>query len=83
MQGPPLAPSTAQPAPARLWASLREALVGTQQDFTEGTLGRAILLLAVPMVMEMAMESLFTIVDVLWVARLARTRWPRSGWSIP
>ncbi|HJZ88866.1 MAG TPA: MATE family efflux transporter [Polyangia bacterium] len=70
MQGPPLAPSTAQPVPARLWASLREAIVGTQQDFTEGALGRAILLLAVPMVMEMAMESLFTIVDVLWVARL-------------
>jgi len=52
-------------------ALLREALRGGQeQDFTEGSLDRAIILLAVPMVMEMAMESLFAIVDVFWVSRL-------------
>jgi len=52
------------------WSSLREAVMGTSQDFTEGSLGRAIVLLAVPMVLEMCMESLFGVVDVFWVAHL-------------
>jgi putative MATE family efflux protein len=52
------------------WQALREAIVGTQQDFTEGSIGRAIFLLAIPMVLEMAMESLFAVVDVFWIGRL-------------
>ena len=52
------------------WAAIREAIRGSQQDFTEGNLRRAIVLLAIPMVLEMAMESLFAIVDVFWVAHL-------------
>ncbi len=53
-----------------LWSSLREALRGSHQDFTAGSLNRAIFLLAVPMVLEMVLESLFAVVDVFWVAHL-------------
>jgi putative MATE family efflux protein len=52
------------------WSSLRDAVMGTSQDYTEGSIGRAIVLLAVPMVLEMCMESLFGVVDVFWVAHL-------------
>jgi putative MATE family efflux protein len=53
-----------------IWSSLREAVMGSSQDFTEGSMTRAIVLLAVPMVLEMCMESLFGVVDVFWVSRL-------------
>src|SRR6202790_1805968 len=53
-----------------LWSSIREALRGSHQDFTTGSLNRAILLLAIPMVLEMVLESLFAVVDVFWVAHI-------------
>lgn len=53
-----------------LWSSLAEAIRGSHQDYTAGSLNRAILLLAVPMVLEMVLESLFAVVDVFWVGRL-------------
>jgi len=49
---------------------LGKAIRGEEQDFTEGNLNRAIFFLAVPMILEMAMESLFAIVDVFYVSRL-------------
>ena len=52
------------------WGILREALRGSSRDFTEGPIGRAIFILAVPMILEMAGESLFAIVDIFFVAKL-------------
>ena len=57
----------AQPS---FWPSVREAIRGSHQDYTAGNLNRAILLLAIPMVLEMVLESLFAVVDVFWVGRL-------------
>src|SRR5919108_3510517 len=57
-------------APPSMWSSIREALRGSHQDFTTGSLNRAILLLAIPMILEMVLESLFAVVDVFWVGRL-------------
>jgi putative MATE family efflux protein len=49
---------------------LKDALRGTQVDYTQGTIGRAIVLLSIPMMLEMAMESAFAIVDVYFVSSL-------------
>src|ERR1700737_4898001 len=68
-----LSPPASPPAPAasgRFWPTVLEALRGSRQDFTEGSIGRAILLLAVPMVLEMVLESVFAVVDVFWVSKL-------------
>ena len=62
--------STINTPPRSLWESLWEAIRGSHQDYTTGSLNRAILLLAVPMVLEMVLESLFAAVDVFWVGRL-------------
>ena len=51
-------------------ATLREALVGSRQDFTQGDIRRAIILLSVPMILEMMMESLFGLVDAFWISKL-------------
>src|SRR5437588_8345633 len=56
--------------PPPIWSSIREALRGSHQDFTRGSIHRAILLLAIPMILEMVLESLFAVVDVFWVGRL-------------
>jgi len=51
-------------------STLREALRGSKQDFTEGPVARALVLLAVPMVLETLLESLFAVVDIFFVAHL-------------
>jgi putative MATE family efflux protein len=58
------------PARSRFWSDVREALRGSEHDYTKGPIGRSILLLAIPMVLEMAMESVFAVTDVFFVGRL-------------
>ena len=65
-----LMPPPVEPGERSLWSSVREALKGSHQDYTTGNLNRAILLLAIPMVLEMVLESLFAVTDVFWVGRL-------------
>ena len=54
----------------RVLRDLRDALRGSAIDYTQGSIGRAILLLSIPMMLEMAMESAFAVVDVYFVSSL-------------
>src|ERR1051325_7365046 len=53
-----------------LWSAVRESLRGSHRDYTTGSIGRSIILLAIPMVLEMCMESIFAVVDIKWVSYL-------------
>ena len=53
-----------------LWSAVKESLRGSHRDYTTGPVGRSILLLAIPMVLEMMMESIFAVVDIYWVSFL-------------
>jgi putative MATE family efflux protein len=53
-----------------LWSAIKESIRGSHRNYTTGPIGRAILLLAIPMVLEMLMESIFAVVDIYWVSHL-------------
>ena len=62
--------SDERPALRRVQSFLSEALKDNDEDFTTGPVGRALGLLAIPMMLEMAMESIFAVVDIAFVSRL-------------
>jgi putative MATE family efflux protein len=53
-----------------LLRDVRDAIRGTEMDYTQGSIGRAIMLLSIPMMLEMVMESIFAVVDVYFVSAL-------------
>ncbi len=56
-----------------VWSALKDALRGTEADYTKISLKRAIFLLAVPMILELVMESTFAVVDIFFVGKLGPT----------
>jgi putative MATE family efflux protein len=65
---------TSQEQPSSWWqdtrAFVRESLSDNEVDYTRGAVGTALGLLAIPMMLEMAMESIFAVVDIAFVSRL-------------
>jgi putative MATE family efflux protein len=57
---------------SRVYTLIVSALKGDQQDYTQGSLRKAILLLSIPMILEMAMESVFALVDLFFVSKLGK-----------
>lgn len=66
----PESPDDAPPGSRSLWSELRDAVRGTNADYTRIPLRRAVFLLAVPMVLELVLESTFAVVDIFFVAKL-------------
>ncbi len=62
--------ATIQKKAQHIFAFIRKALAGEEQDFTTGSIRRAVILLAIPMILEMMMESVFAVVDIFFVGRL-------------
>lgn len=54
-----------------LFSLFKDAVLGKQQDFTQGSIKRAIFLLAIPMILEMLMESIFALVDIIYVSQVS------------
>ena len=53
-----------------LWTNIKEAIAGSDRDFTSDSIGKALLILSIPMVLEMIMESIFAVVDIFFVSKL-------------
>lgn len=66
-----ITPELAPPLPPQSnWEALKDAIRGSEADYTQIGLGRAIFLLAVPMILELVMESAFAVVDIYFVGKL-------------
>jgi len=55
----------------KIWINLKESLNGEEKEYTSGSIDKAIFLLAIPMIGEMLMESLFSVVDMYFVGKIS------------
>ncbi|NNK28947.1 MAG: MATE family efflux transporter [Flavobacteriaceae bacterium] len=56
---------------AQLWKYFKIAITGKEQEFTSGSIRRAVFMLSIPMILEMIMESIFAIVDIFYVSQVS------------
>lgn len=54
----------------KFWTLFKQALKGVEHDYTEGSIPKAVFLLAIPMILELSLESVFAVVDIFFVAKL-------------
>ena len=54
-----------------IFSLFKDAVLGKQQDFTKGSIKKAIFMLAIPMILEMLMESIFALVDIIYVSQVS------------
>lgn len=61
-----------QHSPGRqsFWQTIKESLNGKEQDYTQGSIRKAVFLLAIPMILELSFESVFAVVDMFFVGKL-------------
>jgi putative MATE family efflux protein len=52
-----------------VFALIKQALKGEQMDYTQGGMRRAVFLLAIPMILELSLESVFAVVDMFFVGK--------------
>ena len=55
---------------ANIFTLIKQSLNGEEQDYTVGSIRKAVFLLAIPMILEMMMESVFAVVDLFFVGHL-------------
>ncbi|NND51797.1 MAG: MATE family efflux transporter, partial [Flavobacteriaceae bacterium] len=55
----------------QLFRYFKIAVAGTEQEFTTGSIRRAVFMLSIPMILEMMMESIFAVVDIFWVSKVS------------
>src|SRR5690606_17992932 len=55
----------------QLFRYFKMAVSGKEQDFTTGSIRRAVFMLSIPMILEMLMESVFALVDILYVSKVS------------
>src|SRR5579871_6872372 len=57
---------------AKIWDAILLSIKGGEQDYTQGSIRKAIILLAIPMILEFSLESVFALVDIFFVSKLGK-----------